>query len=97
MTHMTQMTLRGFDKELERALRRTAKAKGLSLNQAALELMRDGAGLGPSRRVRTAPRDTVGDALDALIGTWSKAEEKRFLEAIAPLERIDPELWSESA
>ena len=41
---MNQLTVRGFDKELERRLRRTAKERGVSLNQAAPILLREGAG-----------------------------------------------------
>jgi len=35
----------------------------------------------------------VGDALDRFIGRWSKAEERRFLEAIAIFETVDKTLW----
>jgi len=35
-----QLTVRGFDKELERRLRDVARTKGVSLNQAALILLR---------------------------------------------------------
>ena len=42
---MNQITVRGFDDELSACLRRLAKREGLSLNQAALRLLRRGAGL----------------------------------------------------
>jgi hypothetical protein len=84
-----QLTVRGFDKDLERRLRDVAKARGVSLNQAALILLREGAGLdGPRRRA-----NVVGDSLDHLIGSWSKAEESEFLQAISGLEEIEPSLW----
>jgi hypothetical protein len=83
------LTVRGFDKDLERRLRGVAKARGVSLNQAALILLREGAGLeAPRRRAHT-----IGDPLDGLIGSWSEAEESEFLQAISPLEEIDPSLW----
>jgi hypothetical protein len=84
-----QLTVRGFDKDLERRLRDVAKAKGVSLNQAALILLREGAGLDVPRR----RANVVGDSLDHLIGSWSKAEESEFLGAISELEEIDPSLW----
>ncbi len=86
---MTQLTVRGFDKELERRLREFAKARGISLNQAALMLLRQGAGLiGPRQRP-----NVVGDSLNHLIGSWSKEEEAEFLETIGGLEEVDPSLW----
>jgi len=84
-----QLTVRGFDKELERRLREVARTKGVSLNQAALILLREGAGL-------EAPRGRahlVGDSLEGLIGSWSTAEEAEFLRAISGLEAVDPSLW----
>jgi len=85
---LKQLTLRGFDPELERLLRLEARHAGLSLNQAALRLLRRGAGLGEA-----APSNAVGASLDHLIGTWSEADEKQFLEATALFERVDEEFW----
>jgi hypothetical protein len=84
-----QLTVRGFDKDLERRLRDVAKTRGVSLNQAALILLREGAGLEVPRR----RGNVVGDSLDDLIGSWSKAEEAEFLQAIQGLEEIDASLW----
>jgi hypothetical protein len=83
-----QLTLRGFDDELERALLKEARASGLSLNQAAVKLLRRGAGLaaGP------AP-NAVGGALDHLIGTWTEEDARRVADATAVFERVDEDLW----
>ena len=83
-----QLTLRGFDADLERALVKEARASGLSLNQAAVKLLRRGAGLasGP------AP-NAVGTALDHLIGTWTADDAKRMAAATAVFERVDEDLW----
>jgi hypothetical protein len=83
-----QLTLRGFDTELERALVKEARASGLSLNQAAVKLLRRGAGLatGP------AP-NAIGNALDHLIGTWTADDAKRMAAANAVFERVDEDLW----
>ena len=87
---MNQLTVRGFDKELERRLRQVAKEQGVSLNQAALILLREGAGLGRAR----GPANAVGDSLDDLIGCWSADEERVFRKAVEVFETIDPHLWS---
>jgi hypothetical protein len=86
---MDQLSLRGFDKELARRIRELARREHVSLNKAALLLMRRGAGL-----VESGPLPaTVGDALDGFIGRWSAADEKRLLQSIAPCETVDEALW----
>ncbi len=86
---MKQLTVRGFDRGLERRLRELARERRVSLNREALILLREGAGLESPR----APANVVGDSLDSLIGSWSKRDEAEFLKAIAPLEKVDPSLW----
>lgn len=87
---MNQLTLRGFDPELEKRLRELAAERQISLNRAALALMRQGAGLSePSKS-----GEEVGSALDSFIGVWSEEDEVEFLKALEPLEQIDPGLWS---
>ena len=88
---MNQLTLRGFDKELQRRIGELSRAKGISLNKAAIELLRKGAGLaGPE-----AAADAVGDSLDELIGSWSQEEERELLAALAVFEHVDPGFWDE--
>jgi hypothetical protein len=86
---MKQLTIRGFDEELEERLERLARERGISLNKAALLLMRRGAGVGGE----VAPERVVGDALDEFIGQWTEEEERRFLESIDVLEQVDESLW----
>jgi hypothetical protein len=86
---MDQLSLQGLDKELARRIKELARREHVSLNNAALLLMRRGAGLaeaGPSSTV-------VGDALDRFMGRWSAAEEKRLLQTIAACETVDEALW----
>jgi hypothetical protein len=85
---MTQLTVRGFDKVLARRIRDVAKARGLSLNQAAVLLLRQGAGLAPAEASAR-----VGDSMKTLIGSWSRAEEAEFRRAVRPLEKIDATFW----
>lgn len=87
---MNQLSIRGFDKELERRLRELAGERGISLNRAAVLLLRRGAGL----EERREPGNRVGDALDEFIGSWCADEEKEFLESVEVFERIDESLWS---
>lgn len=84
-----QLTLRGLGPELEEVLQREASEEGISLNQAAVRLLKRGAGLS-EKRLR---RDVIGSTLDKYIGVWSEQDARRFTEATSDLERIDPELW----
>lgn len=87
---MKQLSIRGFGRELERRLKEIAREKSISLNKAALFLLRKGAGL--DRRPGHA--DVVGDSLDHLMGCWTEEEEKKFLENVEAFEGIDDSLWS---
>ena len=86
---VAQLTVRGLEPELARRLRETARAKDISLNEAALDLMRRGAGI-PAEELRGR---TIGDGLDAFIGSWSEADEKGVLDAIRVFGVADEEQW----
>jgi len=86
---MNQITVRGFDDVLSARLRRLAKREGISLNQAALKLLRKGAGLADGAE-RT---DTIGSSLDHLIGTWTAAEANELDCALKEFETIDEAAW----
>lgn len=85
-----QLTLRGFDPELERRIRDLAEREGLSLNKAALKLLRRGAGL---ERPPSEPTNAIGSALDDCIGTWTDEETEEVRERAAHFDRVDEELW----
>ena len=86
---MNQLTVRGFDDELSERIRRLAKRDGTSLNQAALKLLRKGAGLAdPAQKA-----DTVGSSLDLLIGSWSDDEAAELDAALEEFETIDEAAW----
>ena len=87
---MNQLTVRGFDDELADRMRRLAKGDGISLNQAALKLLRKGAGLTNG----TGDADTVGSSLDHLIGTWTAAEADEIDSALKEFEVIDESIWT---
>ncbi len=86
---MKQLTIRGFDKELQRRIEDLARSRNLSLNKAALELLRKGAGLeqGP------VPLNVVGNSLDDFIASWSESRERELLEAIKPFDEVDEAFW----
>jgi len=71
---MNQLTLRGFDDELGERLQQLARKEHLSLNKAALKLLRQATGLdedGPRQK-------QVGSGLDEFIGCWTPAEAEEF-------------------
>lgn len=86
---MKQLTIRGFDPKLQRRLRELARAEGISLNQAALRLLRSGAGF-EQTRVGT---DRIGAGLGRFFGTWSEQEAREFEECIRDQEQIDEDMW----
>ena len=85
---MNQLTLSGFDKELTDRIQHFANQEGISLNQAALRLLRVGAGLKQSK-----DSSTVGSSLDHLIGTWTLEEAEALNNAVKELEQIDESMW----
>lgn len=85
---MTQLTLRGFDPELEQRLRELAARDQLSLNKAALKLMRRGAGLEGA----TDAQPPIGDRLRRFSGQMSNQEAQTIDRAIAAARQTDLEL-----
>lgn len=85
---MDQLSIRGFDKELVRRIRALARQEGISLNRAAIQILRRGAGL-----VDPESAAKIGDALDSFIGSWSAADERAVLDSIATVEQVDADLW----
>jgi len=86
---MNQLTVRGFDRALDRRIRELAKSHGVSLNQAAVMLLKQGAGLA----TQLGHPKPVGNALKKFVGRWSKHEESDFLAVVASLEEVDASLW----
>ena len=84
-----QLTVRGIDSDLAERLRQHCQATGLSLSQAALDLLRRGAGL-PAKATRAA---SIGHSLDPWFGTWDAAEADAVSEAVADFATADPDMW----
>ncbi len=87
---MKQLTLRGFDKELERRLKHLAERENLSLNKTVLMLLRKVTGL----EATPVPSNRVGASLEEFIGVWSPAEQQEFNAATHVFEKIDETLWT---
>lgn len=85
---MNQLTVRGFEPQLANVLQRMVKEEHISLNQAALRLMRKGAGLTAKQ-----PDNCIGDQLDHFIGDWSDEEANALEQSTADLRAIDDEMW----
>ena len=86
---MKQLTVRGFDDDLERIIRQLARRERISLNQAALKLLRRGAGLPDGQ----GDGRNIGDALDDLFGSWSQDEADALDAALEVFESVDESAW----
>jgi hypothetical protein len=78
-----QYTIRGIPPEVDEALRRRAHVAGKSLNEVAVDALREGAGVEAVPRKR---RD-----LSDIVGTWMSEPEVEA--ALADQDRIDEDLW----
>jgi len=78
-----QYTVRGIPPSLDSALRERARAAGVSLNEAAVDALVEGAGLIGTPRKR---RD-----LGSVAGTWKA--DKGAEEALAAQDQVDEGLW----
>jgi len=84
---MNQITVRGIDPELEKRIRRKAKATGKSLNKVMLELIAGSPGQGKRRR------KPAGASLAELAGGWSGKEAREFEESVRVFEEVDEAMW----
>lgn len=81
---MANLSLRGLDRSTLSRLKTNARRRGVSVNRLIVETLQQQYSAGP----RTF------DDLDALAGTWSKAEADAFAIAVAPFAEIDASLWA---
>lgn len=79
----SQITIRKLPKRVDAELRKKAVRDGVSMNSAAIEVMKRGLGL--------ADEPVRHHDLDFLAGTW--IEDRKFDEAIEAQRRIEPEMW----
>jgi hypothetical protein len=85
---VNQLTIR-YEDALAREIDDLARRESISLNQAAVRLLRKGAGLDRPER----SRDVVGDSLDWFIGSWTAEQAAELERSIADFEMVDEDLW----
>jgi hypothetical protein len=85
--HVNQITVRGIAPELEREIRRKAKATGKSVNKVILEL------IGGSARSEKRRKKPAGASIAELAGGWSEKEAREFEEAVRVFEETDEAMW----
>ena len=85
---MKSMTVRGIDPKTAEALRIAAKKKGKSINQIAIESIKESLGIS-----KAANYTRTYDDLDSLFGKWSQEEFERIQQKIDDERVIDEELW----
>lgn len=83
MARAVQYTIRGIPRDVDRALRQRARQSGKSLNETAIDMLREGLRINGSQRER--------HEFDDLIGSW--VEDPAFEEAMADQDRIDEGMW----
>jgi len=82
------ITVRNVPPDLARVIHQKAKVEGTSLNRTVINLLRESVSSSKSQAKRTRYRD-----LDALAGSWTKAQAAAFNEDLAAQRKLDPELW----
>mgnify|MGYP001186365747 FL=1 len=86
MSHpMKQLTLRNIDADIAGELETMVREEGLSLNQAALKLLRRGLN---SKNCELQP---IGNSLEWFIGSLSAEEASEFESATESTRRVDPD------
>jgi len=84
---MAQITLRGMDPEVEKAIRRMSRQSGKSLNRIILNMIYQ------YKDFMDGNKGLQADSLRKLAGGWSDHDASEFLEAIKSCEQIDGEMW----
>lgn len=85
---MKAVTIRGVDPEVADKLKSTATKQNKSINQLALEMIKQGLGLGKEKHF-----SREYDDLDHLFGRWSHEEFKAIQSRIDEARQVDQELW----
>ncbi|OIP90149.1 MAG: antitoxin [Syntrophobacteraceae bacterium CG2_30_61_12] len=85
---MKTVTIRGVEPEVADKLRLAAAEQGKSINQLALEMVKEGLGL---KQARTFSREY--DDMDHLFGRWNDDEFREIHAKIEQERQVDQELW----
>lgn len=84
---MNPLTIYGVEPQLEQRIRAVAAHEGISPSEAALHLLRKGAGTAP--RLAKAEPAAIGASLDRFFGTWSADEADEFDASIRAFGQTD--------
>jgi plasmid stability protein len=85
---MSNLSIRGIDPDLAAMLKLQAQASGKSVNQLALDVLKEHAGLHKKKIFTNEHHD-----LDFLFGQWSDSEFQKIQGKIDSEAQIDDELW----
>ena len=85
---MATLSIRGLETKALAELKARAAKEDASVNALVLRLIDQGLG-----RKRAKPTLRRHDDLDALAGSWRKAEAAAFERATAPFGKVDAQLW----
>ena len=80
---MAQYTIRNVPNTVDRELRDLARRRGVSLNEATIDVIKRGLGV--------SGEPIEYHDLDDLIGSWK--DDDRFDAAIAEQDTVEPDLW----
>ena len=86
---MYNLTLNALDEDLVSTIQRLAERDDIPEDQAAVKLIRKGAGL----EDETSANGKIGNSLDEVIGTWTEEEAAEFDAAVAELRVVDESMW----
>jgi hypothetical protein len=82
---VANLSLRGLDQPTLARIKSSARRRKISVNRLIVEMLRQQYAVGGGE---------VFNDLDALAGSWSKADGKAFEAAVAPFAEIDAQLWA---
>jgi hypothetical protein len=86
---MKQITIRGIPEVVEKAVRKEADRRGVSLNKAIISLLERAAGT----KALDKQKRILRHDLDHLAGMWSREEAASFDKILKYQRKVDAELW----
>jgi len=84
---MKAITLRNLPAELDKAIRKRARGKRVSVNKAVIGLLEEHLTQGKMKRAE------LHHDLDDLCGSWTQADAAAFDRALAKQRTIDQDVW----
>ena len=88
---MTQLTVRGIDEDLHRALKEASARQEMSMNRYLVRVLNESVG---QYQVANSTKEQEYTDLDHLAGTWSEEDADEFDQALASQRVIDEAMWS---